>query len=122
MKMTPPPRDRADCRAVSEVLSRVGDKWTMQVVVALLDGPQRFNALKRQIGDISQQMLTRTLKTLERDGMVERTVCATTPPQVEYALSALGRSLSEPVRQMAQWARAHLPIIHDNRRRYDERH
>ncbi len=63
-----------DCRQVSEVLNRVGDKWTMQVVVALRDQPRRFNDLKRQVGGISQQMLTRTLKTLERDGMVERTV------------------------------------------------
>lgn len=63
-------------------------------------------------------MLTRTLKTFERDGMVERTVCAA-PPQVEYALSELGRSLSEPVRQLAQWAVAHLATIHDNRLRYD---
>jgi DNA-binding HxlR family transcriptional regulator len=108
-----------DCRRVSEVLSRVGDKWTMQVVVTLREEPRRFNEIKRQVGGISQQMLTRTLKTLERDGMVKRTVRATTPPQVEYALTALGRSLSEPVRQLAQWARAHLTTIHGNRLRYD---
>ena len=112
----------ADCRGVSEVLSRVGDKWTVQVVVALREQPRRFNQLKREVGGISQQMLTRTLKTLERDGMVKRTVCATSPPQVEYALTALGRSLSVPVRQLAQWARAHLASIHDNRLRYDEKH
>ncbi|WP_158817014.1 helix-turn-helix domain-containing protein [Methylocapsa sp. S129] len=116
----PTPLDApADCRSVSEVLSRVGDKWTMQVVVTLRDQPRRFNDIKRQVGGISQQMLTRTLKTLERDGMVTRTVCATTPPQVEYALTALGRSLSEPVRELAQWARAHLATIHDNRSQYD---
>lgn len=109
----------ADCRGVSDILNRIGDKWTMQVVVALRDQPYRFNHLKRQVSGISQQMLTRTLKTLERDGMVERTVCATTPPQVEYALSELGQSLSEPVRQLAQWAVAHLATIHDNRLRYD---
>jgi DNA-binding HxlR family transcriptional regulator len=63
----------------------------------------------------------RILKTLERDGMVDRTVCATTPPQVEYAPTALGLSLSEPVRRLAQWARAHLETIHDNRLRYDEK-
>ncbi|MBB6248375.1 helix-turn-helix domain-containing protein [Rhodanobacter sp. A1T4] len=91
----------------------------MQVVVALRDQPRRFNDIKRQVGGISQQMLTRTLKTLERDGMVERTVRASTQPQVDYALTALGRSLSEPVRQLAQWARAHLASIHDNRLRYD---
>jgi DNA-binding HxlR family transcriptional regulator len=109
----------ADCHGVSEILNRVGDKWTMQVVVALRDRPRRFNDLKRQVAGISQQMLTRTLKMLERDGMVERTVCSTTPPQVEYALSELGRSLSEPVRQLAQWAGAHLATIHENRLRYD---
>ena len=114
---TPPDPASADCRGVSEILSRVGDKWTMQVVVSLRDRPRRFNDLRRQVAGISQQMLTRTLKTLERDGMVERTVCATTPPQVEYALSELGHSPSDPVRQLAQWAAAHLATIHDNRLR-----
>ena len=109
-----------DCRRVSEILSRVGDKWTMQVVVALRQEPRRFNELKRQVGGISQQMLTRTLKLLERDGMITRTVTATTPPQVEYALTALGRDLSEPVRQLAHWALAHLDTIDDNRALYDE--
>lgn len=109
----------ADCRRVSEILSRVGDKWTMQVVVSLRDQPRRFNELKRQVEGISQQMLTRTLKMLERDGMVERTVRGTTPPQVDYALTSLGRSLSEPVRQLAQWALAHLEIVDENRSRYD---
>lgn len=121
MRVPAPPDASQDCRQISEVLSRVGDKWTMQVVAELRDRPQRFNELKRRVGGISQQMLTRTLKALERDGMVERTVCPTTPPQVEYALTALGRSLSVPVRQLAQWARAHLATIHDNRRRYDSR-
>ncbi|WP_456756540.1 MULTISPECIES: winged helix-turn-helix transcriptional regulator [unclassified Bradyrhizobium] len=116
------PEAPPDCRQVSEVLSRVGDKWTMQVVVALRDQPRRFNELKRQVGDISQQMLTRTLKTLERDGMVERTVCPTTPPQVEYTLTALGHSLSEPVRHLAQWTRANIATIHANRSRYDASH
>jgi DNA-binding HxlR family transcriptional regulator len=108
-----------DCRQVGEILSLVGDKWTMQVVVALRDQPRRFNDIKRNVGGISQQMLTRTLRTLERDGLVDRTVFPTTPPQVEYALTPLGRSLSEPVRQLSQWARAHLDTIYDNRSRYD---
>jgi DNA-binding HxlR family transcriptional regulator len=119
MNVTTLPDRPADCRGVSEVLSRVGDKWTMQVVVALRQQPRRFNAIRRQVGGISQQMLTRTLKTLEREGMVERSVRATTPPMVEYALTELGISLSEPVRQLAQWARVHLDTIHDNRLRYD---
>jgi len=119
MDVTAQPNTSPDCRGVGEVLSRVGDKWTVQVVVVLREQPRRFNELKRQIGGLSQQMLTRTLKTLERDGMVQRTVCATTPPQVEYALTGLGRSLSEPVRTLAQWARANLETIQDNRQRYD---
>lgn len=121
MDVPAPPDASLDCRQVSEVLNRIGDKWTMQVVAELRDRPRRFNELKRRVGGISQQMLTRTLKALERDGMVERTVCPTTPPQVEYALTALGRSLSVPVRQLAQWARGHLAIIHDNRRQYDSK-
>jgi DNA-binding HxlR family transcriptional regulator len=111
---TEPPRD---CRGVSEILGLVGDKWTVQVVVALRDHPRRFNGIKRQVGGISQQMLTRTLKMLVRDGMAERTVSDTTPPQVEYALTALGLSLSEPVENLAHWAQVNLPSILDNRLR-----
>lgn len=120
MDMTPK-HAGADCRAVSEILSRVGDKWTIQVVVALRSGKQRFNGIKRHVGGISQQMLTRTLKALERDGMVERTVRHTTPPQVEYALTALGHSMSETARHLADWAAAHQGIISSNRLQYDAR-
>lgn len=111
----------ADCRHVGEILNRIGDKWTMQVVVVLRDRdePLRFNDLKRQVDRISQQMLTRTLKMLERDGLVVRTVRGTSPPQVDYALTPFGRSLAEPVRQLAQWALANLATFHDNRSRYD---
>lgn len=119
MDVSTPPNAPTDCRGVSEILSRVGDKWTVLVVKALRGQPRRFNAIKRDVGGISQQMLTRTLKALERDGMVERTVRATTPPQVDYALTALGRSLSEPLLQLGQWAVAHLATIHGNRLRYD---
>jgi DNA-binding HxlR family transcriptional regulator len=111
----------ADCKGVSEILSRVGDKWTIQVVVALRARSQRFNAIKRRVGGISQQMLTRTLKTLERDGMVERAVRHSTPPQVEYALTPLGHSLSETARHLADWAAAHRGQIEDNRLHYDAR-
>lgn len=110
-----------DCRGVSEILGRVGDKWTVLVVMSLREQPRRFNDIKRHVGGISQQMLTRTLKLLERDGMVEREVRATTPPQVEYALTPLGQSLAEPVRQLGDWAQAHLKTIHDYRARYDAR-
>jgi len=112
---------QADCRGVSEILGRVGDKWTIQVVVALYLGSLRFNGIKRQVGGISQQMLTRTLKTLERDGMVERTVRPSTPPQVEYTLTPLGHSLSETVRQLADWAATHHRQIEENRLGYDSR-
>jgi len=112
---------RVNCRGVSEILSRVGDKWTIQVVVALRAGSLRFNEVKRLVDGVSQQMLTRTLKALERDGMVGRTVRHNTPPQVDYALTPLGRSLSETVRPLADWAVAHRSTIDDNRLFYDTR-
>src|SRR5262244_4200049 len=86
-----------DCRAVSEVLARVGDKWTVLVVSALGDGPKRFNELRRGLGSISQRMLTLTLRGLERDGLVTRTVTPSIPPRVDYELTELGRSLQAPV-------------------------
>src|SRR5437762_10409673 len=86
-----------DCRAVSEVLARVGDKWTVLVVGVLGDGPKRFNELRRALGSISQRMLTLTLRGLERDGLVTRTMFPSIPPRVDYALTKLGRSLLEPV-------------------------
>jgi DNA-binding HxlR family transcriptional regulator len=113
------PHANPDCRAVSELLSRVGDKWTVLIVQALEGGPRRFNTLKRDIGGISQQMLTRTLRALERDGMIVRQVHPTVPPSVEYALTPLGRSLAVPVLALADWAFAHLPQIHANQEAYD---
>ena len=113
------PREAGRCPGVTDILGLVGDKWTVQVVVALLERPHRFNDLKRQIDGISQQMLTRTLKALERDGMVDRAVLATTPPQVDYSLTALGLSLSEAVRQLADWAVTHRADIRENRHRYE---
>src|SRR5881392_4430154 len=86
-----------DCRAVSEVLARIGDKWTVLVVGVLGEGPKRFNELRRALGSISQRMLTLTLRGLERDGLVTRTVFPTIPRRVEYALTKLGHSLLEPV-------------------------
>ncbi|UAK26548.1 helix-turn-helix transcriptional regulator [Sphingomonas nostoxanthinifaciens] len=109
----------AHCRKMSSVLSIVGDKWTVMIVMVLIERPRRFNDLKRTIGGISQQMLTRTLKALERDGMVSRTVHPTVPPQVEYALTELGYSLSEPLRALGAWAGAHIEKIGENRLRYD---
>ena len=108
-----------DCRAVSEVLARVGDKWTVLVVSTLGDGPKRFNELRRALGSISQRMLTLTLRCLERDGLVTRTVFPTIPPRVDYALTKLGHSLLEPVSSLGLWARQNRTAIHDARRRFD---
>ena len=108
-----------DCRAVSEVLSRVGDKWTVLVVSELGDGPKRFNEIRRALGSISQRMLTLTLRGLERDGLVTRTVFPTVPPRVDYELTKLGRSLLEPVSGIGLWARQNRPAIQDARRRFD---
>ncbi len=109
-----------DCRAVSEVLSRVGDKWTVLVVSTLGDGPKRFNELRKALGSISQRMLTLTLRGLERDGLVTRTVFPTVPPRVEYALTRLGRSLLEPVSELGLWARRNRAAIQDARVRFDQ--
>jgi DNA-binding HxlR family transcriptional regulator len=109
----------SDCPGVSRLLGQVGDKWTVQVLVALRDQARRFNDLKRRVDGISQQMLTRTLRALERDGTVERTVRPTMPPQVDYALTPLGLSLSETVRQLANWAVEHRAAIRENRLKYD---
>ena len=113
--------EHTDCHAVSEILSRVGDKWTVLIVVALREEPQRFSALKRTVGGISQQMLALTLKTLERDGMILRTVRATTPPQVSYELTDLGRSLADTLKLLAGWAVGNRVAIEESRRRYDRR-
>ena len=94
----------SDCRAVSDVLARVGDKWSVLVVTRLGGPPLRFNELRRSIGGISQRMLTLTLRGLERDGLITRTVFPTIPPRVEYALTALGRDLLQPVSALGDWA------------------
>jgi DNA-binding HxlR family transcriptional regulator len=108
-----------DCRAVSEVLSRVGDKWTILVVGELGDGPKRFNEIRRALGSISQRMLTLTLRGLERDGLVTRTVFPTVPPRVDYELTKLGRSLLEPVSGIGLWARQNRERIQQARQRFD---
>ncbi|QWP77090.1 helix-turn-helix transcriptional regulator [Lysobacter sp. K5869] len=107
----------ADCRIVLDVLGRIGDKWTVMVVGALAAGPQRFNAMRRGIDGISHRMLTLTLRTLERDGLVSRTVHPSVPPAVEYELTALGRSLIGPLRGLADWALEHRDEIQAARSR-----
>lgn len=113
--------DETDCQAVSDVLSRVGDKWTVLVVELLSDGPMRFNQLRRSIGNISQKMLTTTLRALERDGLVIRTVYPTVPPRVDYELTELGRELRVPVQALAGWARQNITRINSARARFDDR-
>ncbi len=110
-----------NCMAVHEVLSQIGDKWTVLVVRALNDGPRRFSELKRDVDGISQRMLTLTLKTLERDGFVTRTVYPTIPPRVDYELTTLGHSLSDPLGVIAQWAITNRQRIVDARVAFDMR-
>lgn len=107
------------CPAVQDVLQRIGDKWTVLVVHRLADGPRRFSQLRRDVDGISQRMLTLTLRGLERDGFVTRTVYPTVPPSVEYALTGLGHSLSQPIGVIAQWAIANRQSIADARAAFD---
>lgn len=109
------------CREVSSILSRVGDKWTVLVVMMLSEGPRRFNDLKRSIGGVSQRMLTLTLRGLERDGIVSRTQYPSIPPRVEYELTELGHSLRVPVDALGSWAFDHLPCITAARAAFDAR-
>lgn len=112
---------RGECLAVREVLNRVGDKWSVLVVALLGDGKKRFSELRRSIEGISQRMLTLTLKGLERDGLITRTVYPTIPPRVEYELTKLGRSLLIPITGLGVWAAQNRQRIQAARERYDER-
>jgi DNA-binding HxlR family transcriptional regulator len=109
----------ADCRAIGDVLARVGDKWSVLVVARLGEGSLRFNELRRSIGGISQRMLTLTLRGLERDGLITRTVTPTVPPRVDYALTPLGRDLLNPVSALSAWAIRNQPKIAQARIRFD---
>ncbi len=120
MKLTTSEPIHVECKRFSGVLSLIGDKWTVMIVMTLTERPRRFNDIKRTIGGISQQMLARTLRALERDGMVARTVHPTVPPQVEYALTALGRSLADPIRELGFWAGTNIAEIESNRSAFDE--
>jgi len=107
------------CRTISTLLSRIGDKWTVLVVQTLGQGPRRFNELRREIPSVSQRMLTLTLRNLERDGLVSRTVTPSIPPRVDYALTELGRSLQKPICGLATWAMENVGAIHAARARFD---
>lgn len=108
-----------ECPAVREVLDRVGDKWSVQIVDHLGDGPLRFSDLRRKIENISQRMLTLTLRGLERDGLVTRTVFPEIPPRVEYELTKLGETLLIPISGLAEWAAEHRTSIQDARSTFD---
>ena len=108
-----------ECRRISAILSRVGDKWTVQVVQQLGEGPRRFSEIRRTLGSISQKMLTATLRALERDGFVTRTVYPSVPPKVEYALTDLGFDLLRPVTALGEWALRNAERVEEAQRKFD---
>ena len=109
---------RGDCPS-RMLLDRIGDRWTVLVVGVLSDGPHRFSELGRRVAGISQKMLTQTLRSLERDGLITRTVYAEVPPRVEYRLTEAGHTLQEPLRALQTWATEHMDAVVDARRAYD---
>ncbi len=104
-----------------KVLDRIGDRWTTLIILLLETGPMRFSALHRGIFGISQKMLTQTLRNLERDGLVERTLYPQIPPRVEYALTPLGQTLCEPIAAIVHWSEAHMGEVMQAQAAYDER-
>jgi len=113
--------DDGACPLTRDVLTRVGDKWSVLTILLLGNGKKRFNELKRLLGGISQRMLTHTLRGLERDGLVERTVFPTVPPSVEYELTPLGRSLLGAVTELANWASSNRDEVERARKKFDDR-
>jgi DNA-binding HxlR family transcriptional regulator len=110
------------CRTINTLLARIGDKWTVLVVMTLADGSRRFNELRREIPSVSQRMLTLTLRNLERDGLVNRTVTPSIPPRVDYELTDLGRSLQGPVVALSRWALDNIETIHEAQAKFDAGH
>lgn len=110
------------CQTISGLLQRIGDKWSVLVVQTLGDGSRRFNELRREIPTVSQRMLTLTLRNLERDGLVSRTVTPSIPPRVDYELTKLGRSLQEPISGLVRWSMDNVGAIHAAQDRYDVEH
>ncbi len=110
-----------NCRAVADVLARIGDKWTVYVVGLLSNGPMRFNEIRRSVGSISQRMLTLTLRGLECDGLVTRTVYPTIPPRVDYELTDLGRTLICILAPLGQWAIENRQTVEKARASFDAR-
>ncbi len=107
------------CRVLGQVLDRIGDKWTIMAVGTLSGGPMRFNEIMRRIGGVSHRMLTLTLRGLERDGLVRRTAYPTIPPKVEYELTQLGRSLTEPLAILLAWGEMHSDEIETARKAFE---
>jgi len=108
-----------DC-PVRDVIQRIGDKWSVLVIMVLTDRPRRFGELRRAIPDISQRMLTQTLRNLQREGLLGRQVFPTNPPSVEYRLTELGVSLLRPLRELVRWADQHREQVHRARAAFDE--
>ncbi|EAQ66862.1 hypothetical protein MED121_13080 [Marinomonas sp. MED121] len=106
---------------IRNVVAQIGDKWSSLILFALVDGADRFNSLKSRIEGISQRMLTQTLRDLERDGYVERTIFPEVPVRVEYELTKMGRELVKPLYQLVAWAEANHQAINQSRKAYDER-
>lgn len=107
------------CRETASVLERIGDKWTVLIIVSLKDGPMRFTELKRLINTVSQKMLTTTLRGLERDGFITRTVTPTIPPRVDYELTKLGRDVLVPLDALGRFAIERRKDVEDARERFD---
>ena len=108
--------------AMGDILNRIGDKWSVMVVGHLIRKTMRFNELRHSIGGISQRMLTLTLRNLERDGLVTRTVYPEIPPRVEYQLTELGRTLTDPLDALWNWAGVHMGAVNEARSTYDRLH
>lgn len=109
----------ANCQKVSQILARIGEKWSVLIIMFLAEKPRRFTEIKRAIDGISQRMLTLCLRALERDGLVKRTVYASMPPHVEYELTPLGMSLTQPVIALGTWALDHMGDIEAARAAFD---
>ena len=113
------PDESGNCRAVADVLARIGDKWTVYIVGLLSNGPMRFNEIRRSVTAISQRMLSLTLRGLERDGLVTRTVFPTIPPRVDYELTEAGQTLIGPLKQVGSWAIANRDYVESARAKFD---
>jgi DNA-binding HxlR family transcriptional regulator len=111
--------DESNCAQVREILDRVGDKWSLYIIASLYEGPLRFNEIKREVDGISQRMLTLTLRSLERDGLLTRTVAGSAPLRVDYELTAVGRSLRAPSVELIRWAIDNRGRMEKARANYD---